>query len=52
MIHVSAGIIRRGDLILAAQRGEGRMNAHLWEFPGGKQEPGEDAVSCLIRELR
>ena len=50
MIEVSAGIIRdeRG-YILIARRGEGRKNAHLWEFPGGKREPGEDAAVCLIR---
>ena len=53
MIEVSAGIIRREDgRILICQRGEGRKNAHLWEFPGGKREDGEDAVSCLVRELR
>ena len=52
MMRVSAGIIRRGDgRILICRRGEGRHNAHLWEFPGGKQEPGEDAAACLIREL-
>ena len=37
MIQVSAGIILRGNQILAAKRGEGRKNAHLWEFPGGKR---------------
>ena len=52
MIEVSAGIIRRSDgKVLICQRGEGRHNAHLWEFPGGKREPGETAEACLIREL-
>ena len=52
MIEVSAGIIRRNDgQILICQRGEGRHNAHLWEFPGGKREAGEDAEACLRREL-
>lgn len=52
MIHVSAGIVRRPDgAILIARRGEGRKNAHLWEFPGGKQEKGETPESCLKREL-
>lgn len=52
MIEVSAGIIRRenGD-VLICQRGEGRKNAHLWEFPGGKREAGESAADCLRREL-
>ena len=52
MTEVSAGIIRDGEgRVLVCKRGAGRRNAHLWEFPGGKREPGEDAVSCLKREL-
>ena len=52
MTHVSAGVIRRHDgKILLCRRGEGRRNAHLWEFPGGKREAGETAESCLEREL-
>lgn len=53
MIRVSAGIVRRADgRILICQRGEGRNNAHLWEFPGGKQEAGESPEDCLCRELQ
>lgn len=52
MIQVSAGIIRREDgLVLICQRGQGRSNAHLWEFPGGKIEAGESPCDCLRREL-
>ena len=52
MTHVSAGVIRRHDgRILLCRRGEGRRNAHLWEFPGGKREEGETAEACLEREL-
>lgn len=52
MIRVSAGIVRRRDgRILICRRGEGRKNAHLWEFPGGKQESGESPERCLQREL-
>ncbi len=52
MIEVSAAIIHARDgRILICQRGEGRKNAHLWEFPGGKIEPGESPESCLRREL-
>ena len=52
MIEVSAGIVYdREGRILICQRGEGRNNAHLWEFPGGKLEPGESAEDCLVREL-
>ncbi len=53
MMRVSAGVIRRQDgRILICKRGEGRKNAHLWEFPGGKQEAGETAADCLQREIR
>ena len=52
MIEVSAGVISAPDgRILICRRGEGRSNAHLWEFPGGKREEGEDASACLLREL-
>ncbi len=52
MIEVSAGIVfDREGRILICQRCEGRNNAHLWEFPGGKREAGESAESCLQREL-
>ena len=51
-VEVSAGIVRRADgRVLVCRRGPGRRNAHLWEFPGGKREPGEDAAACLRREL-
>ena len=53
MIEVSAGIVYdREGRILICQRGEGRHNAHLWEFPGGKLEPGESPEDCLVRELQ
>ncbi len=52
MIEVSAGILHAPDgRILICQRGEGRKNAHLWEFPGGKIEAGESPEDCLRREL-
>ena len=37
--------------VLLAQRPEGKAMAGLWEFPGGKVEPGETPEACLIREL-
>ena len=52
MIEVSAGIVYDSEgRILICQRGEGRNNAHLWEFPGGKLEQGESPEDCLVREL-
>ena len=52
-IHVVAGVIRdpRGRILLA-RRTEGRDLAGLWEFPGGKVEPGESPEIALQRELR
>jgi len=51
--HVVAGVIRdaRGRILLA-RRTEGRDLAGLWEFPGGKVEPGEPPEAALVRELR
>lgn len=52
MLQVSAGAIFRSDgHVLLCQRGYGDC-AGLWEFPGGKREPGEDACACLEREIR
>ena len=38
--------------ILLARRTEGRDLAGLWEFPGGKVDPGETPEQALVRELR
>ncbi len=38
--------------VLLAQRPEGKSMAGLWEFPGGKVEPGETPEHALIRELQ
>ena len=52
-VHVVAGVLRdaRGRILLA-RRTEGRDLAGLWEFPGGKVEPGESPEDALVRELR
>ena len=50
--HVAAGLIRKGDELLIAQRPAEGMLGGLWEFPGGKQEPGESLPECLVREIR
>ena len=38
--------------VLMCQRPQGKSLAGLWEFPGGKLEPGETPEACLIRELK
>ena len=51
-IHVVAGVIRDAlGRILLARRTAGRDVAGLWEFPGGKVEPGESPEAALTREL-
>ena len=52
VVDVVAGVIRdaRGRILLA-RRTEGRDLAGLWEFPGGKREPGESPEAALAREL-
>lgn len=49
-IVVVGAVIVRAGLVLCAQRGTGSQ-AGLWEFPGGKVEPGEDPRAALAREL-
>ena len=52
MIHVAAGALIDADgRVLLAQRPPGKHLALMWEFPGGKLEPGEDARQGLAREL-
>ncbi len=51
-VDVTAGVIRRGARILITQRRAEAMLGGLWEFPGGKLEPGETLEECLRRELR
>ncbi len=51
-IRVAAAIIEDEGRFLIAKRKEDAHLAGLWEFPGGKCEPGETLVSCLGRELR
>ncbi|SNT24482.1 (deoxy)nucleoside triphosphate pyrophosphohydrolase [Tropicimonas sediminicola] len=51
-ILVSAvALVDRDGRVLLAQRPEGKSMAGLWEFPGGKVEPGETPEAALIREL-
>lgn len=51
-LDVVAAIIERDGKILLAQRPDHADQAGLWEFAGGKVEPGETQPQALIRELR
>jgi len=51
-ILVTAGVVIRDRRVLVARRKAGSHLAGLWEFPGGKLEPGESPEECLARELR
>lgn len=51
-VFVVAGALTNADGdVLMAQRPEGKSLAGLWEFPGGKVEPGESPEAALSREL-
>lgn len=48
----AAALVDRDGRVLVQQRSHHRSMAGLWEFPGGKVEPGETPEYALIRELR
>src|SRR5512139_2239569 len=50
--NVTAAVIRKNGRILIAQRPLGGRLGGLWEFPGGKVEPGETLPQCLRREIK
>lgn len=49
---VTAAVIWLDSKVLMAQRPPQGLLGGLWEFPGGKLEPGEALASCLQREIR
>jgi 8-oxo-dGTP diphosphatase len=51
VLVVAVALIDVDGRVLIAQRPEGKALAGLWEFPGGKVEPGERPEAALIREL-
>jgi 8-oxo-dGTP diphosphatase len=51
VLVVAVALIDVDGRVLIAQRPEGKTLAGLWEFPGGKVEPGERPEAALIREL-
>ena len=51
VLVAAAALIDPDGRVLLAQRPAGKIMAGLWEFPGGKVEPGETPEQALIREL-
>lgn len=49
---VTAAVILRSGYVLIAQRPNQGLLGGMWEFPGGKLQPGEDLMSCLQREIQ
>lgn len=52
LLVVACALVDADNRILLAKRPEGKTLAGLWEFPGGKVEPGETPEETLVRELR
>jgi len=52
VLVAAAAIIDADGRVLIAERPEGKSMAGLWEFPGGKVNPGELPESALVRELK
>ena len=48
---VAAALIDDQGRVLLHRRRQGKMHGGLWEFPGGKVEPGESCESALLREI-
>ena len=52
VVEVVAAVIERDGRILIARRLAASHLGGLWEFPGGKPQPGESAEAALVREIR
>ncbi|MCB1535777.1 MAG: (deoxy)nucleoside triphosphate pyrophosphohydrolase [Rhodoblastus sp.] len=52
MLVVACALVDQDNRVLIAQRPPGKKLEGLWEFPGGKLDPGERPEDALIRELR
>jgi mutator protein MutT len=51
-LEVAVAVVFRDSRVLIARRKPGGLLGGCWEFPGGKQEPGESLDDCVRRELK
>lgn len=51
-LHVVAAIIISDGRVLACRRSQHKASPGLWEFPGGKVDPGELPFAAIIREIQ
>lgn len=51
LLVAACALVDVDGAVLVCKRPKGKSLAGLWEFPGGKLEPGETPEACLIREL-
>ena len=52
LLVAACALVDADGRVLLTQRPEGKKLAGLWEFPGGKVEPGEDFVTAALREAQ
>ncbi len=52
LLVAACALVDPDGRVLIAQRPEGKSMAGMWEFPGGKVEPGETPEATVIRELK
>ena len=52
LLVAACALVDADGRVLIGQRPEGKQLAGLWEFPGGKVEPGETPEETLVRELK
>src|SRR5437879_11800898 len=52
VLVAACALVDRDGRVLIAQRPAGKPMAGLWEFPGGKVDPGETPEEALVRELQ
>lgn len=51
LLVTAAVLMHEGRLLITLRRPDAPYPGH-WEFPGGKMEPDEDPVSCIVREMK